>query len=79
MNAFNFFYDEFQNECSIISDTSFGINVTTNACLNCKNQYNSQNLMNPVSDNYGIFNCLIFLLEEIKSMKNNNLLQYNNG
>ena len=79
VNAFNFFFDEFQNECSIISDTFFGFNETTNVCLNCKNIYNSQNLMNPVCYNYGIFNCLIFPLEEIKNMKNNNQIMYNTG
>jgi len=79
VNAFNYFFNDFQNECSIISDTFFGFNETTNVCLNCKNQYNSQNQMNPVCYNYGIFNCIIFPLEEIKNMKNNNLLQYNNG
>jgi len=78
VNAFNYFFNDFQNECSIISDTFFGFNETTNVCLYCKNQYNSQNQMNPVCYNYGIFNCIIFPLEEIKNMKNNNLLQYNN-
>ena len=79
MNAFNFFFDDFQNECSIISDTFFGFNETTNVCLFCKNQYNSLNQMNPVCYNYGIFNCLIFPLEEIKNMKNNNQIVYNTG
>ena len=32
---------------------------------------------NPICYNYGIFNCLIFPLEEVKSMKNNSM-QYNN-
>ena len=80
INAFNFFLDDFQNEISIISDTFFGFNETTNICLNCKNQYNSFNQMNnPICYNYGIFNCLIFPLEEIKNMKNSNKLQYNTG
>ena len=35
--------------------------------------------MNPVCYNYGIFNCLIFPLEEIKNMKNNNQIVYNTG
>ena len=77
INAFNFFLDDFQNEISIISDTFFGFNETTNICLYCKNQYNSLNQMNPICYNYGIFNCLIFPLEEIKNMKNSNKLQYN--
>ena len=76
-NAFNFFFDEFQNETSVISDVFFGFTETTNICLYCKNQYNSINQMEPICYNYGIFNCLIFPLEEIKNMKINNLLQYN--
>ena len=32
---------------------------------------------NPICYNYGIFNCLIFPLEEVKNMKNNQM-QYNN-
>ena len=73
-NAFNHFFNEFQKECSIISDVFFGFNETTNECMNCKTNYNSQNLNNPVCYNYGIFNSLIFPLEEVKKMKNN-LLQ----
>ena len=41
-NAFNYFFNEFQNECSIISDIFFGFIETTNECLYCKNIYNSQ-------------------------------------
>ena len=33
---------------------------------------------NPICYNYGIFNCLIFPLEEVKNMKNNSM-QYNNN
>ena len=69
-NAFNHFFDEFQNELSIISDVFFGFNETTNECLNCKNIYNSQgNYNNPICYNYGIFNCIIFPLEEVKNYK----------
>ena len=57
----------------------FGFTETTNECLNCKNIYNSQNLNNPICYNYQIFNCLIFPLEEVKNMKNNNYMQYNNN
>ena len=64
----NFLY-EFKSECSIISDVFFGIYETTNVCLNCKKNYNSKNLNNPICYNYGIFNCLIFPLEEVKNMK----------
>ena len=75
-NAFNYFLNEFRKECSIISDIFFGFNETTNECLNCKNIYNSKGINNPICYNYGIFNCLIFPLEEVKNMKNNSN-QYN--
>ena len=69
----NFFYD-FQSELSIISDVFYGFNETTNECLNCKNIYNSQgNMNNPICYNYGIFNVIIFPLEEVKNMKNSNM------
>ena len=70
-NAFSYFFNEFRKETSIISDIFFGFNETTNECLNCKYIYNSQGLNNPICYNYGIFNCLIFPLEEVKNMKNN--------
>ena len=77
-NALNHFYNNFQEECSIISDVFFGITETTNECINCKNNYNNQGLQNPICYNYQIFNCLIFPLEEVKNMKNNNSIQNNN-
>ncbi len=70
-NAFNHFFSEFQKDCSIISDVFFGINETTNICMNCKNIYNANGYNNPICYNYGIFNCLIFPLEEVKKLKNN--------
>ena len=70
MNSFNNFFEEFKKECSIISDVFFGFNETTNVCLNCKNNYNSKGMVNPVCYNYGIFNCIIIPLEEVKKMKN---------
>ena len=73
LNAFNYFFNDFKKECSIISDTFFGFNETTNECLNCKNIYNMNGLCNPICYNYGIFNCLIFPLEEVKNMKNINI------
>ena len=76
-NAFNNFFSEFKEECSIISDIFFGFTETTNECLNCKNVYNNMGFNNPICYNYGIFNCLIFPLEEVKNMKNNNI-QFNN-
>ena len=78
-NAFENFFNEFKSEVSIISDVFFGVNETTNVCLNCKANYNSRNQNNPISYNYGIFNCLIFPLEEVKNMKlKNNMNQGNN-
>jgi ubiquitin C-terminal hydrolase len=76
-NVFNHFFEQFQNECSIISDLFFGINEITNECLYCKMQYNSQGQNNPICYNYGIFNCLIFPLQEVNNMKNNSM-QNNN-
>ncbi len=76
-NAFNHFFNEFQEECSIISDIFFGINETTNICCNCKNNFTSRGLPYPICYNYGIFNCLIFPLEEVKKMKNNSMNFYN--
>ena len=65
------FFNEFSKETSILSDLFFGFNETTNICSNCKFIYNSQNKPNPICYNYGIFNLLIFPLEEIKKYKNN--------
>ena len=76
-NTVMHFFNDFKKECSIISDLFFGINETTNECLNCKNIYNLKGLNNPICYNYGIFNCIIFPLEEVKNMKNNSS-QYNN-
>ena len=76
-NSFNFFFNDFQKECSIISDIFFGFTETTNECLYCKNYYNSNRCNNPICYNYGIFNCLIFPLEEVKNMKNKSI-QINN-
>ena len=78
-NAFNYFFNDFRKETSIISDIFFGFNETTNECLYCKNMYNAQGLNSPICYNYGIFNCLIFPLEEVKNMKNmqNNYINNN--
>ena len=82
-NSFNYFFKDFKKECSIISDLFFGFTETTNECLYCKNFYNSQGSNNPICYNYGIFNCLIFPLEEVKNMKNNSInnnnIQINNN
>ena len=68
-NAFNYFFNDFKKDCSIISDAFFGFTETTNECLYCKNNYNSQGYPAPICYNYGIFNCLIFPLEEVKYEK----------
>ena len=70
-NAFNYFSVEFQKESSIISDLFFGFNEKTYECINCKNKNKSKGLNNPICYNYGIFNCIIFPLEEVKKMKKN--------
>jgi len=78
-NSLNHFFKDFKNELSIISDIFYGFNETTNECLNCKNIYNFKGLNNnPICYNYGIFNCLIFPLEEVKNFKFNNNCQFNN-
>ena len=69
VNTFNHFIEDFKENTSIISDLFFGINETNTICLNCKNNYNAKGINNPISYNYGIFNCLIFPLEEVKKMK----------
>ena len=71
LNVFNICLEDFKKECSIISDVFFGFNEMKNVCLNCKNNYNSKGLANPISYNYWIFNCIIIPLEEVKKMKNN--------
>ena len=76
-NVFKHFLNEFQESVSIISDTFFGINETNTICLNCKNNYNSKGLNNPICYNYGIFNLLIFPLEEVRKMKNQQM-KFNN-
>ena len=78
-SALNYFFKDFKNDLSIISDIFYGFNETTNECLNCKNIYNFKGLSNnPICYNYGIFNCLIFPLEEVKNFKFNNNCQFNN-
>ena len=71
------FFNDFTKSTSIISDLFYGFNETTNVCLFCKNCYGGFNY--PICYNYGIFNLLIFPLEEIKNMKNNyNLMNFCN-
>ena len=81
INTFNHFIEDFKENTSIISDIFFGINETNTICLNCKNNYNSKGIKEPICYNYGIFNCLIFPLEEVKKMKmqsmQNNFMIFN--
>ena len=77
INAFNNFFEDFKKETSILTDIFFGFNETTNICLYCKNVYNSKGMENPICYNYGVFNVLIFPLEEVKNMKMNILKQNN--
>jgi ubiquitin C-terminal hydrolase len=79
INSFNYFFNDFKKECSVVSDLFFGFTETTNECLYCKNNFNSQGQNNPICYNYGIFNCLIFPLEEVKNMKNNYYQVFNNN
>ena len=83
-SAFHYYFNDLRKDSSIISEIFFGYNETTNECLNCKKNYQNNN--NPICYNYGIFNCLIFPLEEVKNMVNaninisinNNLMIFNN-
>jgi len=67
----NHFINDLKKEGSIISDNFFGFTETSNECLNCKQKYLYNRLPVPICYNYGLFNCLIFPLEEVKKMKNN--------
>ena len=75
MNAFINFFEDFKNETSILTDTFFGFNETTNICLYCKNYYSSKGQSIPICYNYGVFNVLIFPLEEVKNLKLNIMKQ----
>ncbi len=84
---FFFFFDDFQNDTSLLSDLFYGFNETTNVCQFCKNKYNSNGLIEPICYNYGMFNNLIFPLNEVRDYRekikmtnntNNNLLQMGN-
>ena len=68
-NALSHFISEFQKETSIISDIFYGCNETTNVCQFCKNKYNSKGQNEPICYNYGIFNILIFPLDEVRKFR----------
>ena len=70
-SAQNYFFNDFNKEGSVLSENFFGFNETTTECLYCKNVSFSQGTSTPICYNYGLFNCLIFPLEEVKNMKNN--------
>jgi len=68
-NAFIHFMSDFQKETSIISDVFYGFNETTNVCQFCKNNFNSKGQQEPICYNYGIFNILIFPLDEVRKYR----------
>ena len=74
--VYQHFINKFLKENSIISNIFYSITEITNECLNCKNNFNSIGLSNPICYNYQIFNCLIFPLDKIITMKLNSF-QYN--
>ena len=79
INTLNNFFNDFKQNCSIISDIFYGVTEITNECLYCKNNFISHGFTNnPIVYNYQIFNCLIFPLEEVKNMKNNYMINNNN-
>ena len=71
LNSHNYFFNDFNKDSSILSQNFFGFNETTTECLYCKNISINQGTPTPIYYSYGLFNCLIFLLEEVKNMKNN--------
>ncbi len=75
-NALNFFMSDFTKETSVISDDFFLFNETTNICQNkwCPTNLdgNNQPRSMPLPCwNYGLANCIIFPLEEVKNMRDN--------
>jgi ubiquitin C-terminal hydrolase len=71
LSSHNYFFNDFNKDSSILSQNFFGFNETTTECLYCKNISINQGTPTPICYSYGLFNCLIFLLEEVKNMKNN--------
>ena len=71
-NEQNYFLNNFKKEGSILSTNFFGFNENITECLYCKNNSLNQGKSTPKLYNYRIFNYLIFPLEEIKRIKNNN-------
>jgi len=71
-NSQNHFLNNFKKEGSILSTNFFGFNENITECLNCKSNSLNQGKSTPKLYNYGIFNYLLFPLEEIKYINNNN-------
>ena len=78
-SSLSHFFNDFQKETSIISDTFFGFTESTLQCMNCKKIYEMKGMNPPMTYNYDIFNCLIFPLEEVRKMKNSSMQQNNVG
>ena len=70
-NSFMFFLKEFK-ESSIISDIFIGIQENTFKCLFCKEKFSRKGKPFPIIYNYQIFHFLVFPLEEIRKIKNEN-------
>ena len=75
----NFLEDFQQNNHSIISDAFFGIIETETVCLNCKERYLKNGIINPPSlYNFQFISFIIFPLEEIRKLKSStNNINYN--
>ena len=73
-SAFDYFFNDFTNNTSIISDIFFGVNETKSICLNCKTAFSQKGLNIPICYDFGNFYFLSFPLEEIRNMKMNNCM-----
>ena len=68
--VFNYFFEDFKNNQSAISDYFYGIIETRTECLSCKQNNQLYNIFNPIySYNFQIINFIIFPLEEIRKTK----------
>jgi len=72
IKVFEYFFNEFKQKTSIISEIFVGFMESRNECLYCKPIYQSQNEDYPIYYTYEIFKYLVFPLDKIKDMKNNN-------
>ena len=69
-SSFIHFFNEFQDNLSVISDIFFGFSEIASECLNCQNNNKIKGLNTPICYKYEIFDCLAFPLLEVKNMKN---------